>query len=194
MEAVYPARWSIGLSGSLLELMKRPIVLFPPAALVTLLTWSMGVGCASDEAARLEAARAAREARHGQVQQATYAEDGSPEMTVEGEEGTLNATDVDGALHEHFGELRDCYRQGRRTGGLRAFGQVVLRFFVDGRGEVTDVAIIKSSIGNHAVERCLADIGLGVVFERPAGNKPTTFDYPVEFRPARPLTAARERK
>jgi hypothetical protein len=179
--------------------MVRPPVFFRPALLVTLaLTfWSVGSGCASDEAARHDPERdardAARAAKPAHVQQAKYAEDdASAQMTVSGEEGTLNAADVESALHDHAGEIRDCLRLGRRS-PPRAGGRLVLRFFVDGKGEVDDVSIIESSIGNHTVERCIADIGLGVVFEQPAGHKPTTFDYPVEFRPARQLTADRQR-
>ena len=112
-------------------------------------------------------------------------------MTVSGEEGSLNAADVESALHDHFGEIKDCFHLGKRPRG--ASGRLVLRFFIDGKGEANDVEIVESSIGNHAIERCIADIGLGVMFERPAGNKPTTFDYPVEFRPSRPLTADRRR-
>ena len=178
--------------------MVRPIVLRRPAVLAVLaLTWAASLGCASDETRRdqaLAAREAARAARPSHVQQATYAEDDpSSQMTVQGEEGTLNAADVESALHDHFGEIRDCYRLGRKA-PQRPSGRVMLRFFVDAKGEVDDVSIVESNIGNHAIERCIADIGLGVVFERPAGGKPTTFDYPVEFRPARPLTADSQRR
>jgi TonB family protein len=175
--------------------MVRRLVLFRPALLATLaLTFAVGGGCASDEAARSAAARAvARENHYSPVQQASYSDESSPEMTVQGEEGTLNSQDVEAALHEHFGEIKDCYRLGRRT-APHAGGRVLLRLFVDAKGEVDDVAIVESSIGNHFIERCIADIALGVVFERPAGNKPTTFDYPIEFRPGRPLTADRRMK
>ena len=161
---------------------------------VLALTSSLDVGCASDEGARRAAARqAARDARPSHVQQARESDDGSsPEMSVSGEEGTLNASDVESALHDHLGEIRDCFHLGRRA-PQRAVGRLVLRFFVDGKGEVDDVTVVESSIGNRVVERCIADIGLGVVFERPAGHKPTTFDYPVELRPASPLTADRQR-
>ncbi|HTA20578.1 MAG TPA: AgmX/PglI C-terminal domain-containing protein, partial [Polyangia bacterium] len=157
------------------------------------LTWSVGVGCASDsEARRAEAREAARQARPSHVQEASYADDGSSQMTVSGEEGTLNAADVESALHDHAGEIRDCLRLGKHA-PARPGARLVLRFFVDGKGEVDDVSIVESSLGNHTVERCIADIGLGVVFEQPAGHKPTTFDYPFEFRPARQLTADRQR-
>lgn len=177
--------------------MLRRFVLFRPVSLAVLaLTWSVGLGCASHETAQRQARaarEAARDARGSHVQQASYAEDDSSQMTVQGEEGTLNAADVESALREHFGEIRDCFHLGKRA-PQRPSGRLLLRFFVDGKGEVDDVAIVESSIGNHVIERCIADIGLGVVFERPAGHKAMTFDYPVEFRPARPLTADGQRK
>jgi TonB family protein len=158
-----------------------------------MLTCVVAVGCASSEAARREQERQARDERPSNIQQATYEDDeASPQMTVQGEEGTLNNADVESALHDHVGEIRDCYRASRK--GPKAEGRVVVRFFVDGKGEVDDVSIVESTIGNHAVERCIADIAVGVVFERPAGHKPMTFDYPFEFRSARELTADRQRK
>jgi TonB family protein len=159
------------------------------------LSSSVGEGCASHEAARRDEARAAREAaraaRHTDVRPASYAEDdASAQMTVEGEEGTLNAADVEAALHEHFAEIRDCFHLDRR---VRESGRLMLRFFVDARGEVQDVQVVESSLGSKVIERCVADIGLGVMFERPAGHKATTFDYPVEFRSGRELTADRRK-
>jgi hypothetical protein len=176
--------------------MVRPLVSFRsvlPAALA--LMSCLGAGCASSQAARREEAlQAARDERHSHVQQATYSDDDSSQMSVSGEEGTLNAADVESALHDHFGEIRDCFHLGHRGGPQRATGRLMLRFFVDGKGEVSDVQVVESTIGNHVVERCIADIGLGVVFERPAGHKATTFDYPVELRPARQVTADRQRR
>ena len=155
-----------------------------------------GSGCASsDQGAHWDKAReareAAREARPTHVQQATYEDDGaSTEMTVSGGEGTLNAADIDAALKDHFAEIRECFHlPGKRP--QRPNGRLLLRFHIDGKGEAQDVEILESTIGNHFIERCIADIGLGVMFEPPAGHQPTTFDYPVELRPARPLTADR---
>jgi hypothetical protein len=178
--------------------MVRPLVLIRPDPRVLLaLALSLGVGCASSEAGRRDPQREAREearaAKPSHVQQATYADDASPEMTVSGGEGTLNEADVETALNEHFGEIRGCFRLGHRS-PARPYGRVLMRLFVDGKGEVDDVAILESNIGNHLIERCVADICLGVVFEAPAGHQATTFDYPVEIRPARAVTADRQRR
>jgi len=170
------------------------------------LTLSVGVGCASDEAERRKEAPAARhaedrdprhadrEARHSHVQQAIDSEDeSSQEMTIRGEEGTLNAADVESALNEHFDEIRDCCHLGRR-GPRGVGGRVTLRFFVDGKGEVDEVSVVESSLRNRAIEHCLADVGVGVVFQPPAGHRRTTFDYPVEFRSDREVIAGRQRR
>jgi hypothetical protein len=155
-------------------------------------------GCASDEARR-DAERAEKERlwseRHPQqIRAATDQDDGaSPEMAVSGDEGTLNAEDVESAIAPHRSELLDCYGLGRRSSARRPLGsRALLRFFVDGKGEVVDVAILESNIGNGAVERCLADIAVGVTLHPPMGHKPTTFDYPFEFRvSSRPTPTAR---
>jgi hypothetical protein len=172
------------------------------AILLISLTSAVGAGCASDEAARRDEARAKRQeewnARHSSIQAASDNEDtSSPEMTVDGEEGALNSADVEASLKSHMGDILDCYRLGSRT-AQKVGGRVLMRFFVDGKGEVQDVAILESSIANAGkggvVERCLADIAVGVMFHPPAGRKPTTFDYPFEFRPARQVTAQRQRR
>jgi TonB family protein len=153
--------------------------------LLALALAAIGLGCASDEARR-DAERARRkqelEERHSHIQAASdEADDASPEMTVAGDEGTLNAADIESAIDGHRAELLDCYRLGRRS-SRRPGGRALLRFFVDGKGEVVDVAILESTIGNGAVERCLADIAVGVTLPPPSGRKPMSFDYPVEFR------------
>jgi TonB family protein len=141
------------------------------------LAWTTTVGCAAGGAARRE------DARHSDAQQATHAKDeSSAEMIVLSARRTLNVAAVDRALDGHFGELRDCYKLDRRA--QRPGGRVVVRFFVDGKGKVNAAAILESSIDNHAVERCIADVAVGVTFERPPGYKPTTIEYPIVFRAA----------
>lgn len=148
------------------------------------LTSVASLGCASTQAARQEddeaaVQRAWNDPRTKIQAAAEPKEDVSPEMTVSGNEGTLNAVDVEGAIDRHRGELIECYGLDRRA---KSGGRALLRFFVDGKGEVVDVAILESTIRHPRVERCLADIAVGVVLPPPSGRKPTTFDYPVEFR------------
>jgi hypothetical protein len=168
-----------------MALQMKPQFLAAALCVTSLATWAT-FGCASDEARR-DAERAQRqrefEKRHpAQVSAASDSgDDGSSEMSVSGDEGTLMTADVESAIAKHKDELLDCYGLARR-GSQRPGGRALLRFFVDGKGEVVDVAILESNIGNGRVERCLADIAVGVTLHPPMGRKPTTFDYPIEFR------------
>ena len=170
--------------------MVRRFVLFRPTLFAVLaLTWSVGVGCASDsEARRAEAREAAREARPSHVQEASYKRTTArPRMTVSGEEGnSLNfRRRRERCCTDHFGEIKDCFHPGRRKRPQGASGRlrVALLHHRQGRRR-DDVEIVESSIGNHAIERCIADIGLGVMFELPppATSFPRPSTTPVEFR------------
>jgi TonB family protein len=195
---IHLARWRPAILASVVPVVYGTMAQFPPGPYVAIaFAWTTALGCASGEVYRQQDPVAVdetvRDVRAHHVPRAIYAEDGSSsEMTMVGEQGTLNAADIESALTEHLGELRDC--SGLDRGGQRAGGRLVVRFFVDGKGEVDDVAILKSSVGNHAIERCIADIAVGVVFDPPAGHKPMTFDYPIVFRPSHQLTAYRQRK
>jgi TonB family protein len=85
-------------------------------------------------------------------------------------------------LQAHFDDVRACYARAGKAQEY-AGGRVVLHFLVGGDGHAEDVWVVESSLGNYSVERCLVEVGRGVVFSAPSGHKATTFDYPVEFRP-----------
>jgi hypothetical protein len=171
------------------------LVRFVPAVLC--LTVLVGSGaCASSKGAEEEDESAVQRAWNdpkNHIRAATNTpDDPSPDMVVDGTEGTLDTVDVEEAIKRHRGELLDCYKLGRRS-TKNGYGRALLRFFVDGKGEVVDVAILESTVGNGRIERCLADIAVGVKLPPPNGHKPTTFDYPIEFT-ARPLTAERQKR
>jgi TonB family protein len=102
-------------------------------------------------------------------------------MNVDSELGVLETEDVEATLKEHFDDIRGCY--GRAGKAQRyAEGRVMLRFLVNGDGSSQDVLVIESTLGNYDVERCLVEVGRRISFHAPSGRKPTTFEYPVEFR------------
>jgi TonB family protein len=148
------------------------------AALV-LLVGLVGVGCGSDKIARKDdgGPEFAVKRRAGPVRPAAPA----PAMQMENEVGVLEGKDVEEALEERFGEVRSCYQRAGKAQRY-AGGKVVLRFLVAGDGRAQDVWVIESNLGNYDVERCLVEVGRRVVFNAPLGGKPTTFEYPVEFR------------
>jgi TonB family protein len=93
----------------------------------------------------------------------------------------LETSDVEDTLQARLEDVRACYDRAGKAQEY-AGGRVVLHFLVDGAGHAEDVWVVESSLGNYSVERCLVELGRGVVFGAPSGHKSTTFDYPVEFR------------
>ena len=85
---------------------------------------------------------------------------------MQNELGVVETADVEEVIEGHFEEIRGCYQRAGKAQRY-AGGTVTLRFVV---------------LGNYSVERCLVDVGRRLEFKAPAGNKATTFDYPVEFR------------
>jgi hypothetical protein len=105
------------------------------------------------------------------------------EMAIEGGRGTLDQREVDAVMARNLKPLVACAEQ---AGPARAYvaGQVALRFFVTSQGEVSNVLVTSSSVGNFAVERCLVEEGKRMRMPRPRGHKGTDFQYTLQFQPA----------
>jgi len=136
--------------------------------------------CGSDKAARHEGGpeHAMKRRSSGGIHSA----DPNPAgMTVDNELGVLDTEDVEATMKDHFDEIRGCYHRAGKAQRY-AGGRVMLRFLVGGDGIAQDVLVVESTLGNYDVERCLVEVGRRIAFHAPAGHKPTTFEYPVEFR------------
>jgi TonB family protein len=107
--------------------------------------------------------------------------DTNPSMSLDSEVGVMDTDDVQDTIEDHFDAIRDCYARAGKAQSY-AGGKVVLRFLIDGDGTPQDVRVLESSLGNYDVERCLVEVGRKIQFHAPGGHKPTTFEYPVEFR------------
>ena len=137
-------------------------------------------GCGSDKAARHEGGPEHATKRHASG--GIHAADPNPAgMTIDNELGVLDTEDVEATMRDHFDEIRGCYQRAGKAQRY-AGGRVMLRFLVGGTGIPQDVLVIESTLGNYDVERCLVEVGRRIAFHAPTGNKPTTFEYPVEFR------------
>jgi hypothetical protein len=100
------------------------------------------------------------------------------------EKGYLNQNDVNEVLEKHASQLTSCYD---RAGAARKYaaGSVTLRFLVGESGQVDDVLVVGSDLGNYMVERCLVVEGRKLPFTAPGGGKGADFEYSVEFRSTR---------
>jgi TonB family protein len=150
---------------------------FARLALLSLI--ALGPACGSDKAARTEGGP--QFVIKNKKPAAPKAEDPYKAMTVENEAGVMDTDDVEATIQEHFDEVRGCYARAGKAQKY-AGGKVLLRFMVSGDGTTEDVRVLESTLGNYEVERCLVDVGRRIHFHAPNGNKPTTFEYPVEFR------------
>lgn len=108
------------------------------------------------------------------------------EVSIAQEKGVLETTDVEDVLEQHVPAFTACYG---RAGNAQRYveGQVLLRIFVAGDGSVSDVHIVENSLGNYAIESCLADEARAIAFPAPQGGKPTDLEYPLQFRSTREI-------
>jgi TonB family protein len=111
----------------------------------------------------------------------------APDMQMQNELGVVDTADVEEVLEGHFDEIRGCYQRAGKAQRY-AGGKVTLRFLVGGNGQSEDVLVVESNLGNYNVERCLVEVGRRLTFKAPEGNRPTTFDYPVEFHSTHEVT------
>lgn len=93
--------------------------------------------------------------------------------------GFLDKTAIDSVVKARMANYRRCYqRELQRNPTLS--GRVVMRFVIDGAGQVGSVVVKASELGNTAVEDCLA-LELGqTVFPKPQGGS-VTVSYPFLF-------------
>jgi TonB family protein len=148
-------------------------------ATLPLLAIVFGAGCGSDKAARQDDGAEFALKRHAPKR--AHGQDPVPGMSVDSELGVLDTEEVDATLKQHFDDIRGCYHRAGKAQRY-AGGRVMLRFLVGGDGISQDVLVVESTLGNYDVERCLVEVGRRIAFHAPVGHKPTTFEYPVEFR------------
>ncbi len=150
------------------------------ARLTLLLLIALSPACGSDQAARRKGGPEFAIKRRKPAP-APKAEDPYKSMTVDNEIGVMDTDDVEATIQEHFDDVRGCYARAGKAQKY-AGGKVLLRFMVAGDGTTEDVRVLESTLGNYDVERCLVEVGRHIKFHAPNGNKPSTFEYPVEFR------------
>lgn len=140
------------------------------------LALAMGIGCAGGGQQRKE--DSALSSGYGGPASAANDDDG---LEVVQEHGTLDQGEVERTLERHMRALVACYD---RAGDAQKFvaGNVNLRFTVAPSGQVDDVLVLASDVGNYAVERCLVVEGRKIAFRAPRGAKGTDFEYSLQFR------------
>ena len=112
----------------------------------------------------------------------------APAADPKGSEPTISG-DIDrrliqSVIRQHVAAYRACY-----TAALAKLpnlsGKVMLRFTIDGKGVVTDSAIVSSTLAHPPVENCLALAARRMKFP-PTPGAPIHINYPLVFQPESP--------
>ncbi len=114
-----------------------------------------------------DAARAAKPSRRpaGAVRRRTIPES---QMTVSGGEGTLNAADVESALHDHAGEIRDCLRSASDRRRARVGGSCFASSSTARARLMTCRSSSRASATGPSIERRIVDIEAWASYVRAA--------------------------
>jgi hypothetical protein len=111
------------------------------------------------------------------------ASDPLPSVKVKGLTGTLNKDDVHQTMDARKDALDACILESRRR--LRwVSGEIRFAFTVDAAGHVADVHPVRSDIGHHVLEQCIATALANTVFPKPAGLANAEFDWGLIVDPA----------
>lgn len=96
--------------------------------------------------------------------------------------GTLDRETIRASIREQQVAVRFCYEQGlSRRPGLE--GRVVIQLTVEADGSVTESGVVGSTLGDAAVELCVARALERVRCPSSTGRGPVVVTYPFMFMP-----------
>lgn len=96
--------------------------------------------------------------------------------------GNLDKSLIDEVIKRHLSQIRYCY-QRELTRNPALGGKMVVKFTIAGDGSVSSAGTRSSSIGNAAVEQCVAGRFLRMTFPAPRGGGLAIVSYPFLFSP-----------
>ena len=85
---------------------------------------------------------------------------------------------VQAVFTAHHGEFRTCYEEVLAQ-GQDVQGEVLLAFVITPEGEASRVRVKRTTLGNAAVESCVAQAVRRWAFPRP--KRPQPVEYPIRF-------------
>jgi Ca-activated chloride channel family protein len=97
--------------------------------------------------------------------------------------GGLDKSLIRRVIHFHLNEVKFCYEK-ELLQNPRLAGRVELKLVSDGTGNVTSAAISASTLGNAAVESCIAAAARRWTFPAVQGGGIVQVSYPFVFQPA----------
>lgn len=94
--------------------------------------------------------------------------------------GSLSRAEVDEVVKSHLRRIKYCYQRQMQVNPSLS-GKVTTRFTVSNDGSVGTARVVRSSIENEAVERCVVRTVFGMQFPKPRGGGHVIVTYPFTF-------------
>jgi TonB family protein len=119
------------------------------------------VGCATEQAATTE----------GSSTPVQKSRSSSTDTTVSPEQ----ADAIEALFKRKATELQTCWAEEyERSHNRKLQGDLTLQMIITPQGKAKDVRILKSTLGNPAIEKCVSDAVLAWAFPEVSGNVPYT--------------------
>jgi len=97
--------------------------------------------------------------------------------------GALDKSVIERVIKDHITQIRYCY-QRELPKNPRLAGKVVVKFIIDGQGNVSQANTKETSMGSPAVEDCVNQRILQLKFPEPKGGGTVSVSYPFFFKAA----------
>jgi TonB family protein len=97
--------------------------------------------------------------------------------------GTLEKESIPRVISERAGEIRYCYER-QLTKFPKLAGTVAVKFVITPTGAVRSSQVARSTVGNAALEQCVAAQLATLIFPKPKGEGSVIVTYPFIFEPS----------
>lgn len=114
---------------------------------------------------------------------APVAEGDRDSMSLQGGMGQIDQAQVQEEWKRHMPEVNRCYTEVLQRHWYLS-GELVVKVRLGETGQVRAAAVVRSTLGNYDIERCVTQVALRLQLPAPKGGAEAEFSCPVEF-PAR---------
>jgi Ca-activated chloride channel family protein len=96
--------------------------------------------------------------------------------------GALSKEVIRRVVRRHINEVRFCYEQQLQSDPSLQ-GRVVIKFVIDGKGDVVQAVVAESTFADTIIETCILHAVRRWKFPMPEGGGPVVVNYPFELAP-----------
>ena len=94
--------------------------------------------------------------------------------------GALHQCTIDSYVRKSVGEIRQCY-ENELAKDPKLAGRVLINFVISASGDVSSSKVLRTTLGNAEVEKCVAGVIKKIKFPKPKGGGIVFVNYPFVF-------------